>query len=179
MQVHIELNEEDYVAFVQYYYKKTPAGLRAQGKLNLAGLFIFALFAVYAYFDERLTAQGIGYFLVYLAVSGIVLFLAYRLFLWYLRPTFARCAVRFGLRKRMITPTTLAFDDEAITVKTRYGTGRLPWVNVAGAAQTDTHLFILLRGAGINAFILPKRCLQAEPGADAVFTHIADHLEGG
>lgn len=174
MEVSFQLVEDDYVAYTDYWYQKTAAGKRALRRAYGLGM---ALFVVYAWMERDHVQYGWHHpvaYAVYMVLSALVLGGIYASFLWYIRPTLARMAVRMGPRASILLPCTVRIEREAMHVRTSKGAGRLPWTQVEDIGSTWDHLFVIVRGAG--GFIIPKRAFTSTEAYNIYYAAMMRHF---
>ena len=174
MEVSFQLVEDDYVAYADYWYQQTAKGRRAlRGAYALGGL----LFLGFAWMERDHEGYGWhnpGGYAVYMAISLVALGAIYLGFLWYIRPTMARWAVRFGPRRRMLLPCTVSVAKEGLQLRTAQGIGRLAWDHVEDIGSTWDHLFIILQGPG--GLIIPKRAFASTEAYNLYYAAMMRHF---
>ncbi|MBI2421302.1 MAG: YcxB family protein [Candidatus Hydrogenedentes bacterium] len=174
MQVAFQITPEDYVAFTKYHFTKTPLGRRSQRRLYLLGLALYLAFAG-AEYDHPQYGWNVdpGKYVLYLAVSAVMLGGVYAGFLWYIRPTLARTLVQQGERRRMLLPTRMTLHDAGMTIETDDGRGEVAWSRLRNVAQTQDHIFLLF--PGLSAIIVPKSSFATAEDSRAFFEYARTH----
>jgi hypothetical protein len=175
--VHCVLDEEDYVAFTQYFYRHTRRGRWMMRKMYGIGVALLLVFAGFSYSHETYGAERPLYYMYYIGVSGVVFWGAYVLFLWYIRPTLARLSVRLGRKKGFLAPTTFRVSREGVDLDNADGKGKLGWDSVEEVVEAEAHLFLLL--GGMNAFVIPRRCFEGADEAARCSALAAAYWNGG
>ena len=170
MQVTFQITPEDYVAFTKYHFTKTPRGRRSQRRLYMLGLALYLAFAG-AEYDHPQYGWNVdpGKYVLYLAVSAVMLGGVYAGFLWYIRPTLARTLVQQGDRRRMLQRTQMTLHDAGMSIVTEEGQGEVTWAKLQDVAQTEDHIFLLF--PGLSAIIVPKSCFASAEDTRAFFEY--------
>jgi len=167
--VQFTMEEDDFVAFVTYYYRHVPAGKRSIRLLYTLVLTVVFIFLLYDY-RSKSAEQSIAQLTAYILISLLLMGGIYFLFVAWLRPKMARASVRSGPRRRMLGPTEMMLSDTYLTAKVPEGTGRIAWRHIDHAGKTSEH--ILLHVERMNGFIIPCRAFADEAEAEECLRYI-------
>ena len=154
MNVQIQLNPGDYVAFAEAFYARTPGGRTVRRMNDRTTLLGFCVVAALALFIGGEDVSWLFRICV-LAITGAVFG---GLNMMTVRTIRRRCRrmLRATPNKAFFAPTEVSIGATGIETESEYLTSRTKWTGVENIVETEAHIFISLGVLGL--FIIPKRC---------------------
>lgn len=160
IQFTVQLSKDDYIQYLEYFFKHSKEGRRRTRRLYLLGFGVFLLYAGIMRNHELYGVQNMNTYLGHLATTFIVAGVVFALIIKIVRPSLARMSLKTGAGKALLNPVTYHFDEEAIELHNQEGRGRIHLTALKGTEDTEEYIYIHL--GGLSAFVLPKAQLNQE-----------------
>lgn len=173
VDMSITLEEDDHVAFLQFYLQQHPSGRRIRPNAWIFAIAAILLYIAIQWRDPERDAEAFGPFLLGMAITAAILLGAFVLLIRYAPEWIMRTAVRIGPRKHTLQPTAFHFDRSGIEITNHQGRGHLDWKYVESVGESGAHIFILL--GGLHAFIIPKRLFETPQDAGQFSAYLRAH----
>lgn len=159
INVTIQLTEDDYINYIEYFFKVSKEGSRRTRRLYMLGFGAFLLYAGIMRNHELYGIQNPNTYAAHIALVFCLFAGLFWLFISIVRPSIARLSLKTGSAKTLLLPVTYSFDDEAIEIRNKDGKGRIHLAAIRGYEEHHDYIYIHL--GGMSAFVLPKAQLDS------------------
>ena len=173
-KIEYELNEEDFMGYAQYHFRKSDDAKASFRRTIVIGLLALGVYAFGIKDDPNFGIHAPGLFAARVA-SVVAVFIGFVLaYMRMVRPMLVRGWLR-SAAKRSLGHTVLEVKEDGVHVLNVEGQGRLAWAACRGVVDAPEHVYIVM--GPLRAFVVPKRAFGNAAQAEAFLAEARERFK--